>query len=350
MIKAMRPSRKNRICALLFTGLLLCTGCGHSSAITDYVRVSELTDALAESPIDNTYTDLNTPTYFTRIGSDWFLVDCYHNQVLYCSEEELGDSAVPSADTLPLTDWHVLPGTMMQPHTIAGDGQVLLVDDTEENAVLVYEVVDGHYVCTQEFEDIGNRPHYIQYNESNQTFYVWSSMSGEMYLFRHSSEDTRMYLTAVLSVPALANGYTRSFTIDGDEILIVSGIMLDLTDSVITRCSLDTMDVLETYPMPDEIAGMTQILPVEGGYYITVSTEKWGSQDAATMLYTASLEDLAAGSYTEVYTDNFIGGGTPYYMSAVDDHYYLTEHRIPGHSVWQFDITDNGIENVLALY
>lgn len=355
MMRTMKCHSCNRISArlsavIILCVLMLCTGCGKSDAITDYVRVSDLTDAEFVAPADNAYTDLNTPTYFTRIGSDWFLVDCYHNQVLYCSEEDLGGAEAPAADVLPLTEWHVLPGSMVQPHTIAGDGQVLLVDDTEENKVLVYEQVDGNYVCTQEFNDIGNRPHFIQYNESNRTFYVWSSMSGEMYLFRHASGDTRMYLTQVLSVPALANGYTRSFTIDGDEILIVSGIMLDLTDSVITRCRLSDLSVIETYVMPDEIAGMAQILPAAGGYYVTVSTEKWGSQDAATMLYTDSLEDLAAGEYTEVYTANFIGGGTPYYMSTVDDHYYLTEHRVPGHSVWQFDITDAGIANVLALY
>lgn len=329
---------------------IVCMGCMRSDEITAYVRESIETGAMPADVEDNAYTELNTPTYYTQIDGDWFLVDCYHNQVLYIRQDELSDGEVPSAETLPLTDWHVLPGDMLQPHTVTGDGDVLLVDDTEENKVLVYEKVDGTYVNTQEFKDIGNRPHYMVYNEVNDTFYVWSSMSGEMYLFRHNEDDSRMVLTEVLSVPALANGYTRSFTIDGDEILIVSGIMLDLTDSVITRCSIHDLSVMETYLMPDEIAGMTQIMPVDNGYYITVSTEKWGSQDAATMIYAESLEDLSAGNYEEVYTENFIGGGTPYYMTAVNGHYYLTEHRVPGHSVWQFDIDDGGITNVISLY
>lgn len=351
MIRDMNSIHTNRI-FVLFTISIICAGCADSSAITNYVCASTMTDNTAANTTisDNSYSDLNTPTYFTQIGNDWFLVDCYHDQVLYCSQDDLNSAAVPSADSLPLSEWHVLPGTMVQPHTVAGDGDVLLVDDTEENKVLVYEEIDGIYVNTQEFEEIGNRPHYTIYDEDTDTFYVWSSMSGEMYLFRHAAADTRMYLTEVLSVPTLANGYTRSFTIDDDEILIVSGIMLDLTNSVITRCRLSDLSVIDTYLMPDAIAGMTQILPAGEGYYVTVSTEKWGSQDAATMIYASSLDDLAAGNYTEVYTENFVGGGTPYYMSQVDDHYYLTEHRVPGHSVWQFDISAKGIANVMALY
>lgn len=350
MIRTMNRMHIDKIFISLMVSIS-CAGCANHDAIADYIRASDVTDNTAAGTTisDNTYSDLNTPTYFTQIGDDWFLVDCYHNQVLYCNADELDGAEVPSADILPLSEWHVLPGTMVQPHTVAGDGDVLLVDDTEENKVLVYEEMDGVYVNTQEFEEIGNRPHYTVYDQDTDTFYVWSSMSGEMYLFRHNDDDTRMYLTEVLSVPALANGYTRSFTIDGDEILIVSGIMLDLTDSVITRCSIRDLSVIETYHMPDEIAGMTQILPVENGYYVTVSTEKWGSQDAATMIYSSSLDALAAGEYSEVYTENFIGGGTPYYMTQAGDHYYLTEHRVPGHSVWQFDI-NNGISNVVSLY
>jgi len=45
-----------------------------------------------------------------------------------------------------------------------------------------------------------------------------------------------------------------------------------------------------------------------------------------------------------------VGGGTPYYMGSFDGHYYLTEHRIPGCSIWQFDVVENEIRNVTLLY
>ena len=45
----------------------------------------------------------------------------------------------------------------------------------------------------------------------------------------------------------------------------------------------------------------------------------------------------------------FIGGGTPYYMGIIDGAYYLTEHRVPGVSVWRF-LYDNGISDATHVY
>ena len=81
----------------------------------------------------------------------------------------------------------------------------------------------------------------------------------------------------------------------------------------------------------------------------TVGTESTGSQDYATMIRTKSLSDLATGKYEDVY-HNFIGGGTPYYITRIDDFWYLTEHRIPGHSIWQFQVKENAITNVTSIY
>lgn len=67
------------------------------------------------------------------------------------------------------------------------------------------------------------------------------------------------------------------------------------------------------------------------------------------MIRTKSLEDLASGTYEDVYS-NFIGGGTPYYITQIDGTYYLTEHRLPGHSIWSFQVENNEIINVTAIY
>lgn len=42
--------------------------------------------------------------------------------------------------------------------------------------------------------------------------------------------------------------------------------------------------------------------------------------------------------------------GPPYYITSFDGHFYLTEHRIPGHSVWQFDVEENEIVNVVPIF
>lgn len=285
----------------------------------------------------NTFPELSVPTYVSKVEDTWFIVDCYHNQIIY--HDNLSD---------PLTEWQVMTDDIDKGHTIASDGVVYLVDDTERNRILVFEKKEGVFYHTQTLDAVGNRPHYILYDAPTDTFYVWSSMSGEMFLCRHDPGDSRMYLTRHVSVHPLSekDAYVRSFTIDGDDIYFVSGIP---GSPAILQADLSTFAIKETYPVPDAIAGMVQLTIAEGSYYLTVSTDIAGNQDAATMVRAKDLSQLTEGAYEDVYA-NFIGGGTPYYITFIDNSYYLTEHRIPGHAVWKFDITEDGISNVEAIY
>ncbi len=305
-----------------------------------FTTVQDLTSAdftpiAAQDVPRNTFADLSVPTCVTKIEDTYFIVDCYHDQVIY--HDNLTD---------PLTDWQVLTNEIDKGHTIAGDGLVYLVDDTEGNRILVFEKKEGVFYHTQTLDGVGNRPHYIVYDAPTDTFYVWSSMNGEMYLCRHDPGDSQMYLTEIRTVDALRETYVRSFTIDKNSIYFVSGIP---GTPAILRADLSTFQVQETYPVPDALAGMVQLTFAEGSCYITVSTDVNGSQDAATILRANDLKDLADGTYEDIY-ENFIGGGTPYYISKINNAYYLTEHRLPGHAVWKFDITKDGVANVEAVY
>ena len=348
-----------------------------------------------------------------------------------------------------LTEWHVLPDDpelpMNQPHTIAGDGNVLLVDDTENNRVLVYTVNDGEnsyaddasasagnrdgdsssadndniskFTLTQKIDNVGTRPHYTKYDETTKTFYTWSSMTGELYCFRDTTgsesvnsaggknadngmgssgtgevdatvdaTDNAVTWAGTRSVSALNGTYVRSFTIAGDKICFVSGISLTGLAPTVFVCDLETLEVEEQYSIPDEIAGMVQITPLtgildesaetdvsneiddvndctrftdealDGPIIVTVSTDLAGSQDAATILVAGSLKDLSEGKWTDIYSDYFVGGGTPYYVNLVDGRYYLTEHRLSDHAIWSFVAETNEaddsvrISDVKALY
>lgn len=293
------------------------------------------TPAAAQNVPKNAFGDLSVPTYVTKVEDTWFIVDCYHDQVIY--HDNLTD---------PLTDWQILTDEIDKGHTIASDGLVYLVDDTEGNRILVFEKKEGVFCHTQTLDEVGNRPHYIVYDAPTDTFYVWSSMNGEMYLCRHDPGDSRMYLTEIRTVDALKETYVRSFTIDEDNIYFVSGIP---GTPAILRADLATFEILETYPVPDEMAGMIQLTFAEGYCYITISTDRTGNQDFATMIRTKDLKNLADGTYEDIY-ENFIGDGTPYYITKTNNTYYLTEHRIPGHAVWKFDITKDGVSGVEAVY
>ena len=317
--------------------LLVAGGAGFwffSAGSPRYIRASEAVSSSDARPKTKTnlHTSLSVPSCITKIGTDYFIVDTYHDQII-CSDSL----------TRPLVEWQVVTDQISRGHTIAGDGAVYLADDTENDRILVFEKRDGAFLLTQEFNDIGTRPHYVVYDEETERFYAYSSMTGELYVFLRLADSSQVVLEEIRSIEKLNGIYVRSFTIMGDEIYFVSG------NSTIIRARLSDLSILEEYPVPAEIAGMIQLEKIQDYYYITVSTDASGSQDYATILRTSDLHSLAAGEYEDIYSC-FVGGGTPYYMGNFDGHYYLTEHRIPGCSIWQFDVIENEIANVTLLY
>lgn len=326
---------KNRIWMIPLTAVMLTAALllffykQHKPA---YIAMSTSVEALPGGMVKNTQTALSVPTQITKIGPDYFLVDCYHNQILTSTTTDV-----------PVSEWYVMTDQINRGHTIAGDGVVYLADDTENNRVLIFEKREGSFFLTQTFDDIGNRPHYVVYEEASARFYVLSSMTGEVYIFRRMDDGPAVVLEKILSIPELNNIYVRSFTIDGDDIYLVSG------NRSILRVRKRDLKILEAWPVPDDIAGMIQLTRIQDYFYITVSTDLYGSQDYATMLRVKDLSELDGGGREDIYS-SFVGGGTPYYISAFDGHYYLTEHRVPGHSVWQFDVEDNELTNIISLY
>lgn len=290
-------------------------------------------------PIKNFDSKLSVPTYVTKVDDTWFIVDCYHNRIIY--SDVLG---------APLTEWYIMTSDVTQPHTIASDGKVYLVDDTENNRVLVFEKTDSKFVNTQVLNNVGTRPHFTVYDEATDTFYVWSSKTGELFCLRHTADSNRMYLTEVRKIPELDGTYVRSFSIIDGDIYFVSGVS-DLGEKgKIYCCDLETLGIKKTIEVPDEMAGMVQITRIQDYYYITVSTDITGSQDHATIIRTKSLDKLVSGDYEDIYSAYFVGGGTPYYISNVDDTYFLTEHRLTDHSIWSFKVEKNEVTDVQSLY
>ena len=85
------------------------------NASTQALSWSEAVEAVSSEPVKNVQPSLSVPTQITKIGDDYFLVDCYHNQIL--------TSKTPDA---PLTDWYVMtaqinrgPTLQMTPKTTA---------------------------------------------------------------------------------------------------------------------------------------------------------------------------------------------------------------------------------------
>ena len=300
----------------------------------DYLLEATATAVVLEGGvIQNPYSSLSVPTQINKIGEDYFLVDCYHNQI----------QTSTSLDT-PLEEWYVVTDQLSRGHTIAGDGTVYLADDTENNRILIFEKDNQHFYLTQTFEDIGIRPHYIVYDENDKRFYALSSMTGELYVFYRRNESSDVLLEKVLSVPELNNVYVRSFTIDNNDIYFVA------CNGTILRTRKKDLTVLERWSVPAEYAGMVQISKIQNYFYITVSTDIAGNADYATIIRVRDLAQLADTPPESLYP-YFTQGGTPYYISYFDDAYFLTQHcMIPGTGVWRFQVTDDGLDDIQVLY
>ena len=295
----------------------------------------------------NFWQSLSVPTQFNRIRDTWFIVDCYHNQILF--------NDAPDAQYIALTDWQVVNSDITQGHTIAGDGEIFLADDTENNRVLVFERIVDKFITTQTYWNTGIRPHCTVYDEDTATWYVWSSMTGELFLFRRAAGTTDVYLTEQHTIEKLKGIYIRSFTIDRGRIYFVSGMpSSDNPDykPAILCCDLKTLEIVKEYPVPDEIAGMAQIVHSgKNDWFITVSTDAAGDQGAAALLRTDDPSHLADGGYTDVFAEYFGGNGTPYNLSQVDQYWYLTVHVSEGPCIWRFELDDaGGITNVVSLF
>ena len=109
-----------------------------------FLQLSEVNEASKEEkdPRVNPYFDLSVPTYITKLQDTYFLVDCYHDEIIY------SDSL-----TRPLNEWEIMTDEINRGHTVAGDGEVWLADDTENNRILIFEQENGRFIHTQTFSD-----------------------------------------------------------------------------------------------------------------------------------------------------------------------------------------------------
>lgn len=324
-----------------------CSGKDGVQAVTEKGLSETVAEGLLPSPVacqrKNTYDTLNVATYMTMIDGTYFIADCYHDQIIY--HDNITD---------PLDQWDVLTDEVHYAHTVASDGTVFVVDDTENNRLMVFQKMEGEYAHTQTLENIGMRPHYVQYDEEKQVFMAWSSITGEMYMVKRSDKPEQngvypLYVDKILKIDELYGVYVRSFTVMDDVIYFVSGHNNQKIIKAAFNDAGDGFDIIAEYSVADGIAGMVQLTRMGDFYYITVSTDSQENQDYATIIRTDSLEKLADGEYEDVYGRFGISGGTPYYITEIEGRYYMAHHRT-GENIIAFDVSDNQIENVEVIY
>ena len=280
---------------------------------------------------NNGFDYLQVPTQITKLGNTYYIADCYHDQIIY--SENLNTS---------LKQWKVMTNNLHQPHALASDGTVYVVVDTENHRVISYTKSSDRFHEIQTFEHIGKRPHYITYEPSDGLFYVWSSLTGEMYLFRRTPDTATLTLAEKRVIPLLDGLYVRSFTIIGDSILFPC---VEL--GAILQVNRNTFEIEQYYPVPDTIAGMVQIVPIGDYFYITISSDRNYDRSSASIIRTKDLSQLQYGGYENL--QQFFGNGTPYYISHFDGSYFMTHHDAAP-KIYRFQVENNNLKNISGLY
>lgn len=280
----------------------------------------------------NDFKNLKLPAQITRQGEYYFIVDTYNDQILYASDL-----------WKPIGEWRVMDRKFNRPHAIASDGSMYLVADTDNNRVVCYEYVNGRFQATQRFDDVGTRPHYIQYDTVSKSFFVWSSLTGDMYIIKKEPVRNLMYIEEIRHVYELDGFYVRSFHIEGDEVLFPSG-----NNGYMIVADKDTLRVKERYEVPMDISGMAFARKIGSYYYMTISTDDKLNHENAKMIRTPDLESLALGLYEDV-TGYFKGMKIPYYIDRVNGSYCVTNHE-GKRNVYLFNVSDDVIKDVQTVH
>lgn len=281
---------------------------------------------------ENGYSYLLMPTQITKINNLYFIVDCNHNQVIYTDNLNTD-----------LMHWKVMTRDVKKPHAIASDGDIYMITDTDQNRILTFEKGYDCFRPLQTFEQIGKRPHFVDYDYSNNLFYVWSSMTGEMYLYKRIPETKLITLQEIKTIPELTNCYVRSFTILEDVILFPA-----VERSSILMVDKNSFAVINEYPVPNHMAGMVQISIVDNNFLVTVSTDLQYNLQYSTVVRAQHLEDFALGNYEDLY-NLFGNNGTPYYISYFDGSYYMI-HENAAPNIYRFHAKNGSFYDIKGLY
>lgn len=282
-----------------------------------------------ENPL-NPYKTTKSPAQITKQGGYYFITDTFHDQIIYSSRLEE-----------PITQWRVMTSKVTGPHAVASDGTYYLVADTENDRVLIFEWNRGGFRLTQEFEKMGIRPHYIEYDEETDSFYVWSSMTCEMYILAKDSTGI-ICIKEIRGIKELKGHYIRSFTISGEYIIFPSG-----TNKQILIVKKETLQIIGRFLVPDNVSGMAYIKPIGNYFYMTVSSDEKFDQSKATIIRTKDLSGMINGEYEDI-SSVFPHIKIPYYIDCMQGIYYMTNHG-SSKNVIRFQVINDEIKYVNAM-
>lgn len=305
-----------------------------SAGEEDAVRVKSKPGEVYAYDASNIYGEkFFIPTQVYQFGGEFYLADAYNNQVLHTSNVKSGPGG-----------WKTVGRDLNRPHAIASDGILYLVVDTDNNRIVTYAKTAVGYVLVESIEGVGIRPHYVVYDSATKQFYVWSSMTGTMYIFKRADNALNLVLKQAKTIKALEGLYTRSFTIQGDTIYFPC-----VATSAIYLVNKADFNVKAISLVAPQLSEMVQIIRVQNYYYLVTSANPAREYAVATVARSTTLAGFGNGTYENVRA--MFGSdltGNPYYITQGEDGHFYTP-VITGSCneyICQFDIVGDVITNV----
>ncbi|MCM1064887.1 MAG: hypothetical protein NC420_10540 [Eubacterium sp.] len=277
----------------------------------------------------------NVPTQVYSVNGEYFIADAYNHQILYTNNYYNAPG-----------DWQLMGDKLYRPHAIASDGTIYVVVDTDNNRIVTYAKTEAGFQVIECFDNVGERPHYIEYDAKTKQFYVWSSMTGTMYIYKRAANGLTLTLKKTAYIKDLDGCYTRSFTIDGNRIYLPS-----MGRNAIYVVNKSNFKVIAVYPVSAELGGMVQVRHEQNYYYLVTSTDAAGDQSKATIVRSSSLSGFVEGSYEDIRGKFPELDGIPYYITHLEDGHYYTP-VIVGQTlpyICRFDIINDEITNVVNI-
>jgi len=262
---------------------------------------------------------LYSPTYVTKIGSEYFIVDCWHHRLLCHSDF-----------SAPIENWSEVDVELNRPHTIASDGKVYLVDDSENDSIKVLRKMGDMFILSQTISHVGRQPNKLIYDQKSKKFFGIAASSQQIFVLSNTGQN--VVLEKNVKLDFLKTSYVRSISLIDGNLFIVSG------PGKIFEVKVDDLSfkVINEYPVPFEFQGMNDIAKIKNYYYISVYQN--GAGEIRPRLI--RLKNLRDFSNHEDLAEKLGVKGVPYYFSFVDGRIMLTE--IDKHSlIRSFVVTDD---------
>ncbi len=322
---------KRIVCVAMTVILMLQSGFASSAEEEELPAKSQPGEVYAFDAGNNHPTNFNVPTQVYSIGGEFYIADAYNDQILH---------------TNTVTDephkWYTVGMGLNKPHAIASDGTIYVAVDTDNNRIVTYVRNETGYQLVESIENVGIRPHYIVYDQATSQFYVWSSMTGTMYIYKRAKNSLALTLKRTRRIKDLDGYYTRSFTIDGGTIYFPC-----VGRSAIYAVRKSDFRVKAIYPVASELSEMVQLVHIQNYYYLVTSNDT--TREKEPMFVRAKTPGgFGTGEYEDV--KSMIEGinGIPYYITQCEDgHFYTPVNEGSCNPyICRFDVENDTITNV----